>query len=212
MTIPTFSLRDLSRSFGPKYALRRINLEIAKGEIIALVGSNGSGKTTLLRILSTLLRPSSGQIMILGVDATHRDAQMRRKIGALFIDGYLYGDLTVKENLHLYGKLLDIADADSTIDRWLDRIDMRAFENEPVKTLSRGERQRIALIRSLLHNPQVLLWDEPTTGLDQRARALFEELAIEQKGNRTVVFATHDAMAEQRWVDRVITLRQGQIQ
>jgi len=207
------SLNDVSRAFSERFVLHHIQLEMKEGEAVALVGHNGSGKTTLLRIVSTLLAPSSGEVRLFGDSEEELSSpSIRKKIGALFTEGFLYGDLTVRQNLNFYAALHGISPAPRLITEELDRFGMRAFENELVRTLSRGERQRIALIRSTLHSPSLILWDEPTTGLDQRGRQLFIDAAKSKKSKTTILCSTHDLSIVESWVDRTITLAGGRIQ
>jgi ABC-type multidrug transport system ATPase subunit len=208
--IPAVSLQNVTRIFSARFALRRIDLEIGDGEAVAVTGSNGSGKTTLLRMISTLLRPSSGEIRVFGKNPAEEAAAIRPKIGVLFTEAYLYPDLTVRENLAFHARIHRVA-AEPTITRWLDRMNLRRLENDPVRHLSKGERQRTALVRSMLHEPSLLLWDEPTSGLDDRGRDLFREIAAESKGKRTILCATHDIESILGWTNRRLALEEGRI-
>jgi ABC-type multidrug transport system ATPase subunit len=209
--ISAVHFQNVNRIFSVRFALRRVDLDIAEGEAVAVTGSNGSGKTTLLRMMSTLLRPSSGEIRILGRDPFREAGSIRRRIGALFVDGYLYGDLTVRENLRFYGEMLRLPNLETSITEWLERLNLRALDGEHVRHLSKGEKQRVALIRSLLHDPALLLWDEPTSGLDESGRALFRQIALDRKGKGTIVCATHDFASIEGWVDRRLELENGRI-
>ena len=204
-------LKDVSRIFSERFALLHIQLEIPEGEAVVVTGPNGSGKTTLLRLMSTLLRPSSGEIAILGRDAARDYDVIRPKIGALFVEGFLYGDLAVRENLRFYGAMYGLDDLEARITSWLERFRLGALESERVRYLSKGERQRVSLIRSLLHDPSILLWDEPTNGLDEAGRSIFAEAAREQKGKKTLVCVTHDPASTSGWADRVIRLENGRL-
>ncbi len=203
-------LKGVSRHFSTRLALQGIDLSISCGEAVALTGPNGSGKTTLLRIMATLLRPSSGKVFYFG-EQNQNLCSLRKQIGALFVEGYLYSDLSVWENLSFYAKLFHLGNSSRMISEWLDRGGIRELANEPVRNLSRGERQKVALIRSLLHDPKILLWDEPTTGLDSKAKQLFSEISKERKGKQTIVCATHDPDSVSIWVDRHITLQNGKL-
>ncbi|MFH1263837.1 MAG: ABC transporter ATP-binding protein [Pseudomonadota bacterium] len=207
----TVSLRNVTRIFSSRFALRGVNLEVAQGEAVALIGPNGSGKTTLLRLISTLLRPTSGEIRIFDRNPTQEAAEIRPKIGVLFVEQYLYGDLTVRENLELHAELHHIPSKESTISGWLERLNLRPLSPEPVRNLSKGERQRTALTRCLLHDPPLLLWDEPTSGLDEAGRTLLREIALESKRKKTVLCATHDLESIAGWADRTLTLEGGRL-
>lgn len=208
---PAITFRNVSRFFSERFALRRIDLDIADGEAVAVTGPNGSGKTTLLRLMSTLLRPSSGELRILGKDPSGEGKAVRERIGALFVEAFLYNDLTVRENLRFYGRMYRLERLEETITKWTERLGLSELHGERVRHLSKGERQRVALVRSLLHGPSILLWDEPTGGLDETGRNLFRGIASERKGKQTIVCATHDLSSTQGWVDREIRLENGRV-
>lgn len=208
---PTVELKEISRAFADRMVLRRIDLTVAHGEALVITGPNGAGKTTLLRIIGTLLSPNSGLMHLFGERIRGHEFRPRRKIGALFMESYLYGNLTVRENLLLYARIYDLPQPNELILTWLERVGMERFRNEQVNTLSRGERQRISLVRSLFHNPKLLLWDEPTTGLDVRARALLNDFATDRKGKCTIICATHDPDAISAWIDREARLEGGKL-
>ena len=210
MNSPLLSLENVRRNFSGKTVLHPIHLAIQSGESVAITGPNGSGKTTLLRIMSTLLSPSSGKVTLF--DPEEDDLfEKRKKIGALFVESLLYSDLSVRENLSFYAMLYQIPAREKVISHWLERMNMRRLEHESVRTLSRGERQRVALIRSLIHDPLLLLWDEPTTGLDESGRQLLTEIVREKKGKVSLILATHDLPTVQGWTDRTIALKNGKI-
>lgn len=210
--IPAISLKNVTRVFSARFALRRTNFDIAEGEAVAVTGPNGSGKTTLLRLMSTLLRPSSGELRIFGKDPSGDGKAVRERIGALFVETFLYNDLTVRENLRFYGRMYRLGQVDATITAWLERLNLLEVQDEHVRNLSKGERQRVALVRSLLHGPSIMLWDEPTGGLDEAGRNLFRAIALEHKGKQTIVCATHDLSSIRGWVDREIRLENGRVQ
>ena len=205
------SFRNVTRILSSRFALRKIDLDVKEGEAVAVTGSNGSGKTTLLRMISTLLRPSSGEIRLFGLNPAEETEAIRPRIGALFVDGYLYGDLTVRENLLFHAEIHRVPKPAEAIAPWIERLGLRKLESEPVRNLSKGEKQRTALVRSLLHEPSLLLWDEPTNGLDARGRDLFREIALELKGKRTIVCATHDIESIEGWTDRRMTVEDGRV-
>jgi ABC-type multidrug transport system ATPase subunit len=208
---PALSLQAVTRIFSARFALRDIHLEVAEGEALAVTGPNGSGKTTLLRLVATLLRPSSGTLRVFGRDPAEGRDTLRPRIGALFLESFLYGDLTVRENLHFYGTLLGISKPDPVISSWLDRLGIAPLGHEYVRHLSKGERQRVSFVRSILHDPDLLLWDEPTSGLDEAGRTLFRRIALELKGKKTILCVTHDRAPIEGWMDREICLENGRI-
>lgn len=209
---PAIALKEVTRIFSSRFALRKINLTVSQGEALLITGHNGSGKTTLLRLISTLLSPSSGQLQLFGQDPLLNRQTIRRRMGVLLTESLLYGDLTVRENLHFYGSLLRVLDLKRVIQRLLERFEISDLADEPVRHLSKGEKQRVALIRSLLHEPDLLLWDEPTSGLDDAGRTLFQEVAAEFRGKKTLVCVTHDRPSFTTWVDREIVLERGRVQ
>lgn len=179
------------------------------GERVVLLGPNGAGKTTLIRILALSLAPSSGTIAI-GTDDATQGTDPRRSIGLIGHRTGLYEDLSPRENLRLYGRLYRVRDLDARMDGVLHEVGATAVANAPVRTLSRGMQQRVGLARAILHEPSVLLMDEPDTGLDAQAQEWLIEL-IERwvKLNRAVLVATHHLEWAERIADRAIILQGG---
>jgi heme exporter protein A len=202
----------LTKQFGPFQALRGIDLDIRPGEFATIVGPNGAGKTTLLRILATLSRPSSGQVSVAGHILPKGADDARRQIGLLSHLPLLYGDLTAEENLHFFGQLYDVANLDRRIVELLDQVDLIERRQDRVRTFSRGMQQRLAIARALLHNPAVLLLDEPFTGLDPRASDRLEELLHQlNDGSRTVVMTIHDLDRGWAMCTRALVLARGRL-
>jgi heme exporter protein A len=186
-------IRDLVKTFGPRRALRGLDLNVSAGQCLAIVGPNGAGKTTLLRILATLTRPTSGQVMIDGLDLAHHADAVRRRIGFVSHQSLLYGDLSAEENLTFYGRMYGVADLEQQITAMLDSVGLGSRRYDRVRTFSRGMRQRLSIARALLHQPRLLLLDEPYTGLDQQAAETLNRLLTGSETDRlTVVMATHD--------------------
>src|SRR5258706_113098 len=156
----------LVKSFGLRPALRDVNFNVASGSIVALLGPNGSGKTTLLRLLSGLSRPTAGSITVGGWNLPREAAAVRAQLGVVAHLPLLYDDLTAAENLHFFAQLYGLQQPASRIATVLDRVGLTRRANELVRTFSRGMQQRLAIARAILHNPAVLLLDEPYTGLD----------------------------------------------
>lgn len=211
---PEFVIRcaDLEKSYGQRPAIRNVNLTINVGERIALFGDNGAGKSTLLQLISGLLRPSGGGIRVFGGQPWgHAGARARARIGALSHQSHLYEELSARENLALYGKLYDVADPQGRADALIAEFGLTGRRVDPVRTLSRGMTQRVSLMRALIHDPALLLLDEPETGLDATSREMLVQHISEQASGVTVVLATHNVEMGVSLTTRDIVLRGGEI-
>lgn len=207
---PIIALKHLTKIYGRHRALNRVDLDVQTGQFLTLVGPNGAGKTTLLGIISGLIRPSRGELHLAGIDAiSERNESIGRKIGVLSNYSFLYDDLTIEENLKFYGTLYDVAQLNDIIHEILHRIKMNDRAQSPVKTLSRGMRQRISIARAMLHDPPILLLDEPYVGLDQEAMDILQGFLSEKA--RTVLLVTHDLNRGLEVADRVIIMDRGRI-
>jgi len=203
---------DVSRHFGRRRAVSRVTFHASRGQILGLLGPNGAGKSTLLALLATLLRPTSGTIRFGTRDASTADDALRSHIGVLGHDLFLYPELTARENLAFFGALYGARDANAAARQALDRAGLADRGDDVVSSFSRGMRQRVALERALIHQPRLLLLDEPFTGLDDastavllaRLRGLREEGAI-------VILATHDLDLADGLLDEAIFLRDGRM-
>jgi heme exporter protein A len=202
----------ITRRFGPAAALRGVDITVERGERVALLGPNGAGKTTLLRVLSTALRPTSGSLTLCGIDALRDPTHARRLIGAVGHQSCLYGDLTVRENLRFYGRLYGVERLETCIDEGIERVGLGARADERVSRLSRGMQQRASLARAFLHDPDVLLLDEPETGLDDAAQRVLSEQIREWAGRgKSVILASHRLEWAQMLTDRAIVLIDGAV-
>jgi heme exporter protein A len=182
---------NLTKTFAWAPVLNGVSCRIAAGEIVGVFGPNGAGKTTFLRLLATLLRPSSGKLVLFG--SSPQDTLVRRKLGFLGHDSFLYPDLTPLENLTFYGRAYSVPDAQTRIVTVLRQIGLQKWGNTPVRTFSRGMEQRLALARVLLHEPDLLLLDEPHTGLDAQGVAVLQStLSQTRAAGKTAVLTTHD--------------------
>jgi heme exporter protein A len=200
----------LCKSFGRHRALVDVTLEFSPGRVAAVVGPNGAGKSTLLGILSSLLRPSSGTVQ-LGDEAVGQD--FRRAIGYVGHEPGLYLDLSARQNLRLFAALYALPDADARVAAMLDRVALSDVpEGQAARSFSRGMLQRLALARALLHDPGILLFDEPSSALDPRgARWLSDELVREREAGRLVVLVTHDLEAAAQVAGQLVVLRRGRV-
>jgi heme exporter protein A len=211
-TSRALSANGLARRYGPTLALRGIDLTLYPGESVALFGPNGAGKTTLIRVLATLLRPNAGSLVVGGHDALRNPSRARRLIGVVGHQTYLYGDLTPAENLRFYGRIYGVADLEDRVSAVLEQVDMLNRADAPVRTLSRGMQQRVSLARAILHEPLVLLLDEPDTGLDDEAqRRLAALIRRWADDGRSVLFASHHIDWAAGVADRAIVLREGRV-
>jgi heme ABC exporter ATP-binding subunit CcmA len=203
---------DVSRHFGRRRALAHVSLDCRAGEIVGLLGPNGAGKSTLLTIAATLMTPSSGSVRYGAVTARQGGGALRACIGLLAHDLYLYPELTALENLEFFARLYLLPDARQRAEAALERAGLDARGGEMVSTFSRGQRQRLALERALVHDPRLVLLDEPFTGLDDDAsRALVGRLTALREQGAIVLLATHDLETVERLVDRVAVLREGRL-
>jgi heme exporter protein A len=196
-------LADLGRAYGERVALAGVSLELEAGRTLAVFGANGAGKTTLLRILATLLRPHRGTARVLGRELPREGWAVRGKVGFLGHEPLLYRDLTARENLRFHARLHDVAPA--RMETLLDAVGMTRRADDPVHTYSRGMLQRIAVCRAVLHEPELLLLDEPLAGLDPGAAAAVAPLI--SGGTRVVI--SHDVEHGLAEADMVLGLRGG---
>jgi heme exporter protein A len=205
------SLRGLRRDFGERPALEGVSVELAAGESLLVLGPNGAGKTTLLRVLATLLRPSAGAVRVLGCELPREAWRLRGRIGYVGHEPLLYRDLSGRENLRFQAALHGLGDqeAESRIDGLLESVGMERRADQRVAELSAGMRQRLAICRSVLHRPELLLLDEPDSNLDTRGRELAREL-IGPGGGLTRVVVTHDEDRYLPEADRVLRLGIGE--
>lgn len=185
-------IRDVSKRFGPRWALARLSYTLPCGLSLLLTGHNGSGKTTLLRMLATAIAPSAGKLLVLGRDAVAEREEVRRDIGLLSHSSFLYEDLTAEQNLVVLARLLGIASPKDVAGQLLTRVGLTARSNNPVRQFSAGMRKRLAIARLLLKSPRVALLDEPFGELDPAGIAEVEKLIVTlREAGTTVVLATH---------------------
>jgi heme exporter protein A len=206
------TVKKLVKRFGLKTILRGVDFEVQPGEFVALLGPNGAGKTTFLRILASLSRPSLGDVKIAGYKLPHEAAQVRARLGVVSHLPLLYGDLTADENLRFYGRMYNVPDLELRITEVLEMVGLQARRRDLVRTFSRGMQQRLAIGRAVLHDPDVVLFDEPYTGLDQDASSMLDEVlkTVAAKG-RTVVMTSHDLARAEDLATRFDILSRGVI-
>ena len=187
------TVRKLVKRFGLKPVLRGLDFSVETGEFVALLGPNGAGKTTFLRILASLSRPTMGSVSIAGYALPGQAAAVRRRLGVVSHLPLLYGDLTAEENLRFYARMYGIDHPSQRISEVLDIVGLAPRRKDLVRTFSRGMQQRLAIGRAVLHDPDVVLFDEPHTGLDQDACQMLDNVLREVAvRGRTVVMTSHD--------------------
>lgn len=220
--IPMIEVKSLVKSFGSKYALRGVSLRVMPGESLVIFGPNGAGKTTLVRILSSLSRPSGGTVRIGGLDLLKHADGIRRYLGVVSHAPLLYDSLTAEENLRFFAGLYGMDRPDERIKAMLQRVGLYPRRGDLVRTFSRGMVQRMAIARALLHDPEVLLLDEPDTGLDPQAAEMLHGLLAELSRRpgagdgaierpRTIVTVTHSIERGLAIADKVIILANGRL-
>lgn len=204
------SVSDVSRHFGRRRALTRVSFTVHAGEVVALMGANGAGKSTLLSILAAFLQPSSGEVRYGDLTAVQQGSALRAQIGWLAHDLYLYPELSARENLAFFARLYGLDGVQHIVEAALEHAELTRRADEGLATFSRGMRQRLALERSLLHNPALILLDEPFTGLDERStESLIARLRALRADGRLVIVATHDLDLAEQISDRALVLRHG---
>jgi heme exporter protein A len=205
-------IRGLIKAFGSRAVLKGVDLDVAQGEFLTLVGPNGAGKTTLMNVVSTLGKPTGGRVRVAGYDVADGAPEARRQIGLVSHKTLLYDDLSAVENLRFYARMYDVPNAEARMEDVLRRVGLWGRQRDPVRTYSRGMQQRLAIARAMLHDPPILLLDEPDTGLDQHAAAMLTDLLHEVGATqRTVLMTTHNLERGLELGNRVAILAGGRI-
>ena len=203
-------VKKLVKRFGLKNVLRGLDFQVREGEFVAILGPNGAGKTTFLRILASLSRPTMGELRIAGYRLPMQAAAVRARLGVVSHQPLLYGDLTAEENLRFYGRMYGLPALDRRLDEVLELVGLAPRRRDLVRTFSRGMQQRLAIGRAILHDPDVLLFDEPHTGLDQDACNMLDTLLREVAAQgRTVVMTSHDLARVEDLATRFDVLSRG---
>ncbi len=210
----TFALEseDIRKTFGHFTALAGVTLTVRRGEFVALFGRNGAGKTTFLKIAATLVRHTSGKLRVEGIDIREEPEKARRHIGFLSHNTYLYRDLSPVENLRFFSRLYGIPDSEERIMALLDRVGLRRRAADPVRAFSRGLHQRLGIARVMLHDPSVIMLDEPYTGLDANAVEILNQILDQAAAaGRTIILTSHDLEQGLRAATRAVVIDRGKI-
>jgi ABC-2 type transport system ATP-binding protein len=206
--------QQLSKHFArkhaePSVAVDRLDLEVATGEVFGFLGPNGAGKTTTMRMLACLVGPTSGAAWINGIRVGTDDTTIRRSVGILTETPGLYDRLSVQKNLTIFARLCDVDQPDKQVEKYLRMLDLWSRRSDPAGSLSKGMRQKLAICRALVHEPQVLFLDEPTSGLDPAAAKLVHDFILELKSEgRTIFLCTHNLDEAERLCDRIGVMKQ----
>ena len=208
-------VENLTKKFKKVTAVDNVSFEVNPGEIIGLLGENGAGKTTTLRMLATMLKPTSGNAMIDGYNIIDNPNKIRERIGILFGgDVALYDRLTGRENMIYFAKLNGMSDleADQAVNKITSELEMSDYIDRPVGKYSRGMKQKVSLARSIIHQPDVMLFDEPSTGLDVLSSKLIHDFILKcKKDNKAIVFSSHNMNETEKICDRIIIIHKGKI-
>ncbi|HVQ63518.1 MAG TPA: heme ABC exporter ATP-binding protein CcmA [Terriglobia bacterium] len=204
--------KEIEKKFGYSFAVRKVTLRVRRGEFVVLFGSNGAGKTTFLKMAAGLMRPTRGSLSIEGFDIGKQADEARRRIGFLSHNTFVYKDLSPLENLKFFCRLYGVPDSEDRLIDLLDRVGLRGRASEPVRAFSRGLQQRVGIARALLHDPSVILLDEPYTGLDAKAAQTLNGMLDEAlAAGKTIVLTTHDLDQGLRAATRALILDRGNV-
>ena len=208
------AVERLEKTLGKNKVLRGISFSAQAGEIFGLLGPNGAGKTTTLRIISTLLSADSGKVRVMGFDTRRAPEDVRRRVGVVTADIGVYPRLSARENIVYFARLSEVRETDvkGRVDAVIERLDIGSFADQRAESLSSGQKQKVAIARAIVHDPQVLMFDEPTSNLDVLASKEVREFMVESKGRgKCVIFSTHVMHDAERLCDRITILHEGQV-
>jgi sodium transport system ATP-binding protein len=208
------TVERLEKTLGKNKVLRGISFEANSGEIFGLLGPNGAGKTTTLRIICTLLAPDAGSVEVLGFDTRTAPEQIRLRVGVVTAEIGVYARLSARENIAYFAELSGVPDGelDRRVDAVIGRLDMGSFAQQRAESLSSGQKQKVAIARAIVHDPEILMFDEPTSNLDVLASREIRDFMVESRGRgKCVIFSTHVLHDAERLCDRVTILHQGTV-
>jgi len=204
----------LEKTLGSNKVLRGITFETHSGEIFGLLGPNGAGKTTTLRVICTLLAPDSGSVEVLGYDTRVSPQEVRRRVGVVTAEIGIYPRLSARENIAYFAELTGVLDGEVArrVDAVIERLDMSSFASQRAESLSSGQKQKVAIARAIVHDPPILMFDEPTSNLDVLASREIREFMVESRGRgKSVIFSTHVLHDAERLCDRATIIHEGRV-
>ncbi|MDR1757601.1 MAG: ATP-binding cassette domain-containing protein [Bacteroidales bacterium] len=204
-------VQNVTKLYGSQYALNKVTFEISKGEVVGFLGPNGAGKSTMMKIITCFLPPTEGNVSVCGLDIWNDSLLLRSKIGYLSESNPLYHDMYVREFLHFIAGLHHLPDKKKAIDKVVEMTGLKIEQHKKIGALSRGYKQRVGLAQALIHDPEVLILDEPTTGLDPNQLVEIRELIRTCGQQKTVLLSTHIMQEVQAVCDRVIIIHHGKI-
>ncbi len=209
----SLQVSNLTKIYGQQKAVNNISFEVLPGEIVGFLGPNGAGKSTTMKISTGYMPPTAGQVLVNGMDVTMQSLQVRKVMGYLPEHNPLYLDMYVHEYLHFVGKVFELSNRElkSRVGEIVALCGLDREQNKKIEQLSKGYRQRVGLAQALIHNPQVLVLDEPTTGLDPNQILEIRKLIKEISASKTVIFSTHIMQEVQAICNRVIVINQGEL-
>ena len=214
MTQAAVKVDRLEKTLGSNKVLRGITFETHSGEIFGLLGPNGAGKTTTLRVICTLLAPDSGSVEVLGYDTRVSPQEVRRRVGVVTAEIGIYPRLSARENIAYFAELTGVLDGEVArrVDAVIERLDMSSFARQRAESLSSGQKQKVAIARAIVHDPPILMFDEPTSNLDVLASREIREFMVESRGRgKSVIFSTHVLHEAERLCDRVTIIHEGRV-
>ena len=204
-------VKNVTKIYGKQYALNNVSFEIKKGEVVGFLGPNGAGKSTMMKIITCFLPPTSGDVSVCGLDIWNDSLELRKKVGYLSEANPLYYDMYVREFLEFIAGIHHLKNVKEEVDRVIKMTGLGLEQHKKISALSRGYKQRVGIAQAIIHNPEVLILDEPTTGLDPNQLVEIRNLIKQYGKNKTVLLSTHIMQVVEAVCDRVIIINQGNI-
>ncbi len=207
----SISIQNINKSYGNQKALSDVSLEIEKGEIVGFLGPNGAGKSTLMKIISSYISQDSGIVKVCKFNTAEQENDSKKRIGYLPENNPLYKEMYIKEYLNFVASIYKIEDKKQRIEQMIQKVGLQSEQHKTIGELSKGYQQRVGLVAALLHNPEVLILDEPTTGLDPNQLEEVRKLIKEVGKDKTVLLSTHILQEVEKMCNRVVIINKGEI-